>query len=150
MHQPLRWRAFLANGPRRAAARLEHQPAGRHEAGPDDGRVPDDLQHEKEPVAEDHQQRHGGHRRAGDHRVQHPEGGGGKAGEVEDACPEEVLADARARRAGKLDRVRHLRYGDGIVVESVLTRDDEEITVDFPGKGVRTLLGSLARLEVLG
>ena len=47
------------------------------------------------------------------------------------------------------DRVRHARFGDGIVVTSRLTRHDEEVTVAFAGHGVKTLLGSIAGLEVL-
>ena len=49
------------------------------------------------------------------------------------------------------DRVRHARLGDGIVVTSKLTRTDEEITVAFSnGGGVKTLLASIANLELLG
>jgi len=50
------------------------------------------------------------------------------------------------------DRVRHQRWGDGIVVSSRLTRDDEEVTVGFrdPAAGRKTLLASLANLEVIG
>ncbi|MGZ6267915.1 MAG: ATP-dependent helicase, partial [Candidatus Limnocylindrales bacterium] len=49
------------------------------------------------------------------------------------------------------DRVRHPRLGDGIVVTSKLTRSDEEVTVAFSdGGGVKTLLASIASLELLG
>ena len=49
------------------------------------------------------------------------------------------------------DRVRHPRLGDGIVVTSKLTRSDEEVTVAFSnGGGVKTLLASIANLELLG
>jgi DNA helicase-2/ATP-dependent DNA helicase PcrA len=49
------------------------------------------------------------------------------------------------------DRVRHVRLGDGIVVTSKLTRNDEEVTVAFSnGGGVKTLLASMANLELLG
>jgi DNA helicase II / ATP-dependent DNA helicase PcrA len=49
------------------------------------------------------------------------------------------------------DRVRHARLGDGIVVTSKLTRSDEEVTVAFgAGGGVKTLLASIANLELLG
>ena len=48
------------------------------------------------------------------------------------------------------DRVRHRAFGDGTVVTSKLTRDDEEVVVAFPGRGVKTLLASLANLELLG
>jgi DNA helicase-2/ATP-dependent DNA helicase PcrA len=49
------------------------------------------------------------------------------------------------------DRVRHARLGDGIVVTSKLTRTDEEVTIAFSnGGGVKTLLASLANLEIVG
>src|ERR1035437_5477177 len=49
------------------------------------------------------------------------------------------------------DRVRHARFGDGIVVTSKLTRSDEEITVAFShGGGVKTLLASIANLDLIG
>lgn len=49
------------------------------------------------------------------------------------------------------DRVRHPRLGAGIVVTSKLTRSDEEVTVAFSnGGGVKTLLASIANLELLG
>jgi DNA helicase-2/ATP-dependent DNA helicase PcrA len=49
------------------------------------------------------------------------------------------------------DRVRHPRLGEGIVVTSKLTRDDEEVTVAFSnGGGVKQLLASIANLEIVG
>jgi DNA helicase-2/ATP-dependent DNA helicase PcrA len=49
------------------------------------------------------------------------------------------------------DRVRHSRFGDGIVVSSKLTRNDEEITIAFSnGGGIKTLLASIANLELIG
>ena len=49
------------------------------------------------------------------------------------------------------DRVRHPRLGDGIVVTSKLTRDDEEVTVAFSnGGGIKQLLASIAKLEIVG
>ncbi len=49
------------------------------------------------------------------------------------------------------DRVRHVRWGDGIVVSSKLTRSDEEVIVAFrdPAVGRKTMLASLANLEVV-
>jgi hypothetical protein len=48
--------------------------------------------------------------------------------------------------------VRHARWGDGIVVNSKLTRSDEEVTIAFrdPQIGRKTLLASLAGLELTG
>ncbi len=44
----------------------------------------------------------------------------------------------------------HARFGDGVVVTSKLTRDDEEVTVAFRNGGVKTLLASMANLEPAG
>jgi DNA helicase II / ATP-dependent DNA helicase PcrA len=64
--------------------------------------------------------------------------------------PRPVITGERQFRDG--DRVRHGRWGDGIVVTSKLTRSDEEITVAFkdPGVGRKTMLASLANLEIIG
>jgi DNA helicase-2/ATP-dependent DNA helicase PcrA len=45
------------------------------------------------------------------------------------------------------DRVRHRRFGEGIVVSSAWVSGDEEVTVAFVGQGVRRLIGSYAGLE---
>jgi DNA helicase-2/ATP-dependent DNA helicase PcrA len=45
--------------------------------------------------------------------------------------------------------VRHQRFGEGTVVSSKLTRDDEEVTVAFPDQGIKRLLASLADLEIV-
>ena len=62
--------------------------------------------------------------------------------------PRPVVPGERRYRDG--DRVRHPVHGPGIVVMSRLTRDDEEVKVAFEGKGVKTLLASLANLERIG
>jgi hypothetical protein len=61
-----------------------------------------------------------------------------------------VIPGERRYRDG--DRVRHARWGDGIVVSSKLTRSDEEVTIAFrdPQIGRKTLLASLAGLELTG
>jgi ATP-dependent DNA helicase UvrD/PcrA len=61
-----------------------------------------------------------------------------------------VIPGERQYRDG--DRIRHVRWGDGIVVTSKLTRDDEEVTVAFrdPQVGRKTMLASLANLEIIG
>jgi DNA helicase-2/ATP-dependent DNA helicase PcrA len=45
-------------------------------------------------------------------------------------------------------KVRHKVFGEGQVVSSRLTRDDEEVTVAFPKQGIKKLMASLAHLEV--
>ena len=75
------------------------------------------------------------------------------------AAPAAATAPGRARpiipgerqfRDG--DRVRHARWGDGIVVTSKLTRSDEEVTVAFKDASVgrKTMLASLANLDLVG
>jgi DNA helicase-2/ATP-dependent DNA helicase PcrA len=61
-----------------------------------------------------------------------------------------IVPGERRYRDG--DRVRHARWGDGIVVNSKLTRSDEEVTIVFrdPQIGRKTLLASLAGLELTG
>jgi len=54
-----------------------------------------------------------------------------------------------AFRAG--DRVRHPRFGEGVVVSCTPAGDDQLVTVAFKGEaGIKKLLLSLARLEPLG
>ena len=74
----------------------------------------------------------------------------GTAGPVSVRPPRPVIPGERQFRDG--DRVRHGRWGDGIVVTSKLTRSDEEITVAFkdPSIGRKTMLASLANLELIG
>jgi DNA helicase-2/ATP-dependent DNA helicase PcrA len=61
-----------------------------------------------------------------------------------------IVPGERRYRDG--DRIRHARFGDGIVVTSKLTRDDEEVTVAFRDASVgrKTMLASLANLELVG
>ncbi len=61
-----------------------------------------------------------------------------------------IVPGERRYRDG--DRIRHARWGDGIVVTSKLTRDDEEVQVAFkdPLVGRKTMLASLANLEIIG
>jgi DNA helicase-2/ATP-dependent DNA helicase PcrA len=80
-----------------------------------------------------------------------PPGGaapGASAGVTRPARP--IIPGERQFRDG--DRVRHGRWGDGIVVTSKLTRSDEEITVAFkdPSVGRKTMLASLANLDLVG
>jgi hypothetical protein len=74
--------------------------------------------------------------------------GGAPAGERGFVPPPAVVPGQRRYHDG--DRVRHHAFGVGTVVSSRLTRDDEEVTVAFPDRGVKTLLASIANLEVLG
>ena len=78
--------------------------------------------------------------------------GGRRRGPIrhDDARRAPVIPGERQFRDG--DRVRHGRWGDGIVVTSKLTRSDEEVTVAFkdPAVGRKQMLASLANLEIVG
>jgi DNA helicase II / ATP-dependent DNA helicase PcrA len=50
-------------------------------------------------------------------------------------------------RAGQ--RVQHAQFGEGIVIESKLDRNDEEVTVAFKKAGIKRLLASFANLQKL-
>jgi hypothetical protein len=43
--------------------------------------------------------------------------------------------------------VDHGLFGQGIVLKTELTGDDEEVTVVFTGKGTKTLLAGYAKLR---
>jgi DNA helicase-2/ATP-dependent DNA helicase PcrA len=45
------------------------------------------------------------------------------------------------------DRVRHRRFGEGVVVSSQWVKGDEEVTVAFVGQGVKRLIAAYAGLE---
>jgi DNA helicase-2/ATP-dependent DNA helicase PcrA len=47
-------------------------------------------------------------------------------------------------------KVRHSKFGEGTVIESRMTGGDEEVTVAFPGTGIKRLAVSLAGLELVG
>ncbi|MEM7336482.1 MAG: UvrD-helicase domain-containing protein [Chloroflexota bacterium] len=46
-------------------------------------------------------------------------------------------------------RVRHAKFGEGTVIESRLTGNDEEVSVAFAGVGIKRLAASYAKLEVV-
>ena len=62
-------------------------------------------------------------------------------------APRPIVPGERQFRDG--DRVRHPSLGEGTVVSSKLTRADEEVIVAFPERGIKTLLASLAKLEII-
>jgi DNA helicase-2/ATP-dependent DNA helicase PcrA len=46
-------------------------------------------------------------------------------------------------------KVRHAKFGDGVVIQSRPSGDDEEVTVAFSG-GIKSLVASIAKLTVVG
>jgi DNA helicase-2/ATP-dependent DNA helicase PcrA len=45
-------------------------------------------------------------------------------------------------------KVRHRKFGEGIVIESKLTGNDEEVAVAFQESGIKKLIASIAKLEL--
>jgi very-short-patch-repair endonuclease len=65
------------------------------------------------------------------------------------AFPRPVLATLQhaSVRLQPGQKVRHLQFGEGIVVSTRAAGNDLEVTVAFPGKGVKRLLANFAKLE---
>lgn len=64
---------------------------------------------------------------------------------------EEPRADRPANPNFKTgQKVRHGKFGEGTVIESKITGSDEEVTVAFPGIGIKRLAASIAGLEAVG
>ncbi len=47
-------------------------------------------------------------------------------------------------------KVRHVKFGDGIVISSQRMGSDEEVTVSFKAAGIKKLAASFANLQILG
>jgi DNA helicase-2/ATP-dependent DNA helicase PcrA len=72
-----------------------------------------------------------------------------RGSEIAAPAPAARAAPAEAKYAPGL-RVRHARYGDGVVVDSALSRrGEEEVRVRFDDGTQRVFLGALAPMEVL-
>ena len=46
-------------------------------------------------------------------------------------------------------KVRHAKFGEGIVIESKHTGNDEEVSVAFKDIGIKRLAASFAKLEII-
>ncbi len=61
---------------------------------------------------------------------------------------DDILEENTHYKSGQ--KVLHPQFGEGTVIASLPTKDDEEVIVAFPGKGVKKLLASFANLKILG
>ncbi|MEM7116192.1 MAG: hypothetical protein AAF614_27395, partial [Chloroflexota bacterium] len=61
--------------------------------------------------------------------------------------PTTTQKSAPQYRSGQ--KVRHSKFGEGTVIESKLMGNDEEVTVAFPGTGIKRLAASFAKLELV-
>jgi DNA helicase-2/ATP-dependent DNA helicase PcrA len=73
--------------------------------------------------------------------------GRGAFGMPDDAGPGGAASTEGSLAWAAGDRVRHRRFGDGIVVSSQWVKGDEEVTVAFVGQGVKRLIAAYAGLE---
>jgi DNA helicase-2/ATP-dependent DNA helicase PcrA len=76
----------------------------------------------------------------GDNKISRRSGAEGASG---------AQSATRKPQFNRRDSVEHAKFGVGTVIESNLTRDDEEVTIAFPGVGIKKLLASLAGLKKL-
>lgn len=60
-----------------------------------------------------------------------------------------ALATGSQLRFSPGQRVSHPKFGEGTVITSRLTGDDEEVSIAFPDAGIKRLLASLANLKVV-
>jgi len=68
-------------------------------------------------------------------------------GKLPDQMPQPARRPEREGQFKPGDRVDHGLFGQGIVIKSDVTADDEEVTVAFAGKGTKTLLAGFAKLR---
>ncbi len=67
--------------------------------------------------------------------------------DIEEPAPEPARSSVAQFKTGQ--RVRHKKFGEGTVIESKMMGQDEEVTVAFPGTGIKRLAASFAGLELL-
>jgi DNA helicase-2/ATP-dependent DNA helicase PcrA len=64
------------------------------------------------------------------------------------AAPIQPPAPRQAQfKAGQ--RVNHGIFGEGVVIKTELADDDEYVSVAFPGKGIKKLMASMAKLQIV-
>jgi DNA helicase-2/ATP-dependent DNA helicase PcrA len=69
-----------------------------------------------------------------------------------DAEPVAAQARSRAARPNRYhsgQRVRHAKFGEGIVITSKIRGDDEEVDISFPNYGIKRLSANIANLTTL-
>src|SRR5581483_5409929 len=58
--------------------------------------------------------------------------------------------EQRLNRFHSGQRVRHAKFGDGIVIASKVRGDDEEVDISFPNYGIKRLSANIANLVTMG
>ncbi len=62
---------------------------------------------------------------------------------------DEVNSSSRTAKYKSGQQVKHAKFGAGTVIESKLVGNDEEVSVAFPGIGIKRLAASFAKLEII-
>ena len=89
--------------------------------------------------------------RSGDSRQAYwtPGNNGGQRSRSSTARSKRAAKPAVAGQFKRRDSVQHAKFGVGTVIESVITGGEEEVTVAFPGVGIKRLMVSMAGLKKL-
>jgi len=91
-----------------------------------------------------------GSRRSDDNRQAYWSPGGNSGQRTGGASrPKPPAESSAALQFKRRDSVQHAKFGVGTVIESVITGGEEEVTVAFPGVGIKRLVASLAGLKKL-
>jgi DNA helicase-2/ATP-dependent DNA helicase PcrA len=61
--------------------------------------------------------------------------------------PERAAPKTQQYKTGQ--KVSHSKFGEGIVIESKVMGNDEEVSVAFTDVGIKRLAASFAKLEIL-
>jgi DNA helicase-2/ATP-dependent DNA helicase PcrA len=67
----------------------------------------------------------------------------------ENAFPSKARTATAATRYHSGERVRHAKFGEGIVIASKVRGDDEEVDVSFAGYGIKRLSANIANLTTI-
>ena len=62
---------------------------------------------------------------------------------------DEIDSAPRTAKYKSGQKVKHAKFGEGTVIESKLVGNDEEVSVAFPGVGIKRLAASFAKLEIV-
>ncbi|HNS02348.1 MAG TPA: UvrD-helicase domain-containing protein [Anaerolineae bacterium] len=64
-------------------------------------------------------------------------------------APAAPASPARQPQFKAGQRVNHGIFGEGVVIKTELADDDEYVSVAFPGKGIKQLIASMAKLQIV-
>lgn len=68
---------------------------------------------------------------------------------LQDFGDDDLDNSSRTAKYKSGQQVKHAKFGEGTVIESKLVGNDEEVSVAFPGIGIKRLAASFAKLEIV-